>query len=369
MVNDHSSRAHAKLSASGSHRWLACPYSATVADKYPQQDTPFTREGTIAHEVAEATVRGSSIPPDLPGCDAEMIRHAEAYRDYIQSLTTDESYVLLEQRVDFSLWVPDGFGTADCLVITGKTMDVVDYKYGQGVPVSAVENPQMKLYGLGAVNEYGFIYDIETVRMHIFQPRLDNISVFELSMEELLKWGKEVLKPGAEKAAAGLMEMHSGEHCRFCPHAGRCPELASYCQSMPIGTAPDSLTPAEIAALLQQEPVISIWLKKVKELALSQAMNGDTIPGYKVVEGRAGNRKWVDELKVAEALRAAGVAQEDFTTLKLLSPAEMEKSLGKKRANELLCSLIERSSGAPTLVPESDKRPAYDRKAEVINDF
>lgn len=371
-VNDHSSRAHAKLSASSSHRWLNCPYSATVAAKYPPQDTVFTREGTTAHEVAEIVARGYGDFPSDDNITQDMVRHAEEYRDYIQSLKTDDTLVMLETRLDFSEWVPEGFGTADCILLHGDTMDVIDYKYGQGVAVSAVENPQMMLYGLGAVNEYGFAYDVTNVRLHIFQPRINDISVYETTMEALLAWGEVIVKPAAQKAASGLVDMKAGEHCRFCPHGGRCPELATFCQEAAEPSqhyGPDTLPPEEVARILAHEPILTMWLKKVKDRALADLLNGSEIPGYKVVEGKLGARKWKDEIEVAKTLEAAGIAQEYYTVLKLLSPAGMDKSLGKKRAADLLADLIDRAPGSPTVVPATDKRPAYDRKAETIKDF
>lgn len=374
QLNDHTKRAHALLSPSSAHRWLECPPSAVIADRYPKQDTPFTREGTLAHEVAEAVVGGVKNPEAIDGVTAEMVRHAEEYRDYIDGLVGKDTLVLLEQRLDLNRWVPGGFGSADCILIHDDVMDVIDYKYGQGVAVSAVDNPQMMLYALGAINEYGFAYEIKTVRMHIFQPRLSNISVFEKPVEDLLAYGEVIVKPAAEKAIKGEGELEAGLHCRFCPHAGSCSQLAMYCIAQ-CSQAPDfckeasTLTPEAVAYILSEEPVITMWLKKVKDRALADLLDGGEIPGYKVVEGKLGNRKWTDELKVAAALDAAGVARDDYTTLKLLSPAEMDKALGKKRAAELLADLIDRAPGSPTIAPASDKRPAYSREADISKDF
>ena len=229
---DHSTRDHALLSASSAHRWLACPPSAVAAEAYPAQDTDFTREGTLAHEVAELVAREKKPSPGikpyseahwLEGVTQEMVDCAEGYRDYIQELTkSDDAVVLLEQRVDFSPWVPDGFGTCDCIIIQGETLTIIDYKYGQGVPVSAVDNPQMKLYALGALNDYGIAYDVARVEMHIYQPRLNNVSDCSLMVEDLLEWAENTVKPVAAKAAKGEGDYAAGEHCRFCPHAGRC---------------------------------------------------------------------------------------------------------------------------------------------------
>jgi hypothetical protein len=375
-LNDHKSRAHALLSASSAHRWLTCPPSAVAAEAYPEQDTEFTREGTLAHEVAEWVASGKSKTQNLDkgqddGITAEMLEHAGSYRDYIQELTTtDDPLILLEQRVDFSPWVPDGFGTADCIIIQGDTMDVIDYKYGQGVPVSAVDNPQEKLYGLGALNDYGFAYDVKRVRLHIFQPRINNISVDELSAADLLTWG-ETVKPIAEQAAKGKGKHKEGAHCTFCPHAGRCRKLSSVCKEFvethDLRVAVPVLAPHEVAEVLAMEPLISLWLRRVKTQALDTLLNGGEVPGYKVVEGKLGNRKWTNELDVLDKLEAAGYAAEDITETKLLSPAAMDKAIGKKRAAELLTDLTDRAPGAPTVVPASDKRPAYNRADDFDN--
>ena len=382
-LNNHSERAHALLSASSAHRWLECPPSAVASDAYQSQDTEFTREGTLAHEVAEALA--SMVDPDgywdldeylksHHGCDQDMIEHAKAYRDYIQEqIKGSDAVVLLEQRVDYSPWVPDGFGTADCVIIQGNTMDVIDYKYGQGVAVSAKDNPQEKLYGLGALNDFGFAYDVEKIRLHIFQPRINNISVDELTAEELLEWAEKTVKPIAQKAAKGKGTYKAGEHCRFCPHAGRCRELTKSCteyvETHSLRVAVPVLAPHEVADVLRMEPIISLWLKRVKDQALTTLLEGGELPGFKVVEGKLGNRKWTDELKVAAALDAAGYSREDYTETKLHSPAAMDKAIGKKKVAELLEQLIDRSPGAPTVVPETDKRPAYDRLAEAQQDF
>lgn len=377
---DHSTRDHALLSASSAHRWLACPPSAVAAEAYPAQDTDFTREGTLAHEVAEAVARDAFLPENAnrdgiaDGITQEMLDCAIGYRDYIQELTkSDDVVVLLEQRVDFSPWVPDGFGTCDCIIIQGHVLTIIDYKYGQGVPVSAVDNPQMKLYALGALNDYGIAYDITRVEMHIYQPRLNNVSDCSLMVEDLLEWAENTVKPVANKAAKGEGDYAAGEWCRFCPHAGRCRELTKTCteyvETHSLRVALPVLAPHEVAEVLRMEPLISLWIKRVKDQALTALLEGGKIPGYKVVEGKLGNRKWKDELEVAEALKAAGYQLGDITETKLLSPAAMDKAIGKKKVAELLTDHIDRSPGSPTVVPETDKRPAYDRVAEAIKDF
>jgi hypothetical protein len=382
-LNDHSSRAHALLSASSAARWLACPPSAVAAEAYANEGTDYTREGTLAHEVAELfarvqvidghanqTVVPASCTSEEDAVTAEMQDCAKGYADYIQEqIKSDSATILLEQRVDFSPWVPDGFGTTDCIIIQGTTMDVIDYKYGKGVAVSAKDNPQMKLYGLGALNDFGFAYDVETVRLHIYQPRLNNVSVDELSVGELLAWAEMKVKPTAEKAAKGKGNYNPGEHCRFCPHAGRCRSLTKACTETftthGMKASVEVLAPWEVAEILQNESLISLWLKRVREQALTTMMDGGEIPGYKVVAGR-GTRTWKDDLEVAATLSTV-YSHEDYTKTELLSVAAMEKALGKKKVAELVGCLIESKTGAPTIAPENDRRPVYDASAEFTN--
>lgn len=378
---DHSSRTHAVLSASSSARWLKCPPSAVAATMYPNTATEFTKEGTLAHEVAEVVARGIS-PDVLRGdiekaagcCDMtyEMIECAKAYADYIQELITDENaVVLLEQRLDLTPWVPEGFGTGDCTIIQGNRLDVVDYKYGKGVAVSAVDNSQMRLYALGAINEFGDIYEIHEVGMHIFQPRINNVSVDVMRIDDLIFWGEGV-KPIAKLAAKGEGDFCFGEHCRFCPHAGQCPTLAAGCMKVVNITggkaAVPTLAPWMIADILKQESVISAWLKAVKDRALTQMLNGEEIPGFKVVEGR-GSREWADEDKLPLILEAGGCTYDEYTKTELLSPAALEKSIGKKKVAEIVGQYIVSKPGGPTIAPASDKRKPFDRLAEARKDF
>ena len=370
-LNNHNEREHALLSASSAHRWLACPPSAVAAEAYPDQDTEFTREGTLAHEVAEAIAAGISgeildqMRDEDRGIDAEMIDCAYGYRDYIQEqLANSDAVVLLEQRVDYSPWAPDGFGTCDCIIIQGDLLTIIDYKYGQGVAVSAENNPQMKLYALGALNDFGIAYDVNRVEMHIYQPRLNNISSCSLMVEDLLEWGESV-KPIAAKAAKGKGKYCAGAHCKFCPHAGRCRKLTQTCteyvEAHSLRVAVPVLAPHEVAEVLQMKPLVELWLKRVEGQALNTLLDGGEVPGFKVVEGKLGNRKWTDELEVAKTLDTAGYSKEDYTEVKLLTPAAMDKALGKKKVAELLDNHIDRAPGKPTIVPVSDNRPTYDR--------
>lgn len=366
---DHSNRAHAVLSASSSSRWLKCPPSAVAATMYPSTGTEYTKEGTLAHEVAEWVAREKLFSSamveawDRDEITQEMVCCAEAYRDYIQELITDDNaVVLLEQRLDFSPWVPEGFGTGDCIIIQRHRLDVVDYKFGKGVSVSAEGNSQMMLYGLGALNDFGDIYDIQEVGMHIFQPRLNNISVEEMTKEDLLFWG-DLIQPIAEDAAQGRGDYCSGEHCRFCPHAGQCPTLSADCMKVVnLGggkAAVPTMAPWMIADILKQESMISGWLKAVKERALSQMLNGEEIPGYKVVAGRA-SREWADPGAVWAILEQTYDPQYYLKT-ELLSPAQIEKTIGKKMAQELVGAHIATKPGSPTIAPATDKREPYNQ--------
>ena len=380
-LNNHKERAHALLSASSAHRWLECPPSAVANEAYPNQDTTFTQEGTLAHEVAELVARsrlnrGDNIfgTPWRDDVTHEMTECAEEYADYIEEhKKSNDAIVLLEQRVDFSPWVPDGFGTCDCIIVQDDTLTIIDYKYGQGVAVSAADNPQMKLYALGAMNDYGIAMDVKKVELHIFQPRMNNISTDTLTVEELMAWAEKTVKPTAEKAIQGKGKYAPGEHCRFCQHGGKCRALTKMCteylDTHGLRVALPVLAPYEVADVLRMEPMVTLWLKKVKEQAMTTLMNGEELPGYKLVEGKLGNRKWKDEQTVYCTLKNMGYAEKDITETKVLSPSQMDKAIGKKKVAELLEGLIERAPGAPTIAPITDKRPALDRLAEAQRDF
>ena len=269
----------------------------------------------------------------------------------------------------YTPWVPKGFGTCDCIILQGETMDIIDYKYGKGVAVDADHNPQMMLYALGALHDFGLAYDVQKIKMHIYQPRLNNISPFEISVEDLLAWGDEVVKPTAALAAQGGGEHKPGEHCRFCPHAGECRALTKFCTKYVGNMGIECLAPWEVAEVLQMEPTISLWLKRVKEQALTTMLEGGEIPGYKVVAGR-GSRSWADELEVAAELEKQGISRDQYTETKILSVAQMEKALGgKKRFNELIGGHVLSVAGSPTIALATDKRPAYDRDADIRRTF
>lgn len=381
-LNDHSARDHALLSASSAHRWLACPPSAVAAELYNDEGSEFAEEGTLAHEVAEQVARAlvlegkpHGIEPDPEkGITREMIECAEAYADFIQEkITSPNAVVLLEQKLDFSRWVPGGFGTGDCCILQDRKLTTIDFKFGMGVPVYAPGNPQLRLYGLGAYDLFEDVYDIDEVEMCIFQPRIDNVSEASEPVADLLGWGDEI-KPVAVQASQGKGKHKAGEHCRFCPHAGRCKTLGKLCTETAKNLAGKTvkvevMTEWEIAEVLALEAQLTMALKKIKAYAMNTLMGGGKISGYKLVEGKQGNRKWISELDACKALEEAGYSKEDITETKLLSPAQIEKALGKKKVAALMEELTHREPGNPTLAPETDKRPAYDRLAEAVKDF
>lgn len=375
-LNNHTERSHALLSASSAHRWLECPPSAVAAEAYPSTQTSYTEEGTLAHEVAEAIARqrltGDTGDIRLPnGVTHEMVDCANGYADYIQEhIKSPDAQVLLETRVDFSPWVPDGFGTCDCIILQDDTMHVIDYKYGQGVVVSAKDNPQLKLYALGALNDYGLAYDVREVVVHIYQPRLNHIDLDLMTTEAVLGWANKTVLPTAEKAAKGKGKHKAGEHCRFCPHAGRCRTLTRTCteyvETHDLRVGMPVLTDWELADVLKMEPLINLWLRKVKEQAMTRLMHGEPLPGFKLVEGRGGHRTWTDESAVAETLASLGYSERDITKVELLSPAQMGKLIGRKQM-ESVEQYITRSQGQPVIAPESDPRPAINLADDFEN--
>jgi len=359
---------HAVLSASSSERWLNCTPSARLCEAYEDKGSDYAAEGTDAHTLCEYRLKQAlGIPADNPIEDLgwyneEMEECAAAYTAYVLEVletakqTCADPTVLIEQRVDFSRWVPDGFGTADCIIIADGVMNICDYKHGKGVEVSAEDNPQMRLYALGALEIFDDIYDIEEVRMTIFQPRKANVSVSETEKSALYRWADTDLYEKAELAFEGKGEFHCGEWCRFCKAKAECRERAE--ANMELAQydfqAPALLDDAEIAEILSKVDALIAWATDVKDFALQQAVSGKDWPGWKLVEGRS-NRKYTSEEAVAAAVEEAGFDPYDR---KVLGVTAMQKLLGKSRFEELLAPYIEKPQGKPTLVPETDKRPA-----------
>ena len=314
-LNDHENRLHAVLSASSSARWLACPPSAQLCAALPDTVTDYALEGTCAHELAEYKVQkllgnpASNPTENLDFYDAEMEDCTDSYAQYIAELlaTLQEPMVLVEQRLDFSRYVPDGFGTGDCVIVADSVLTVIDFKYGKGVAVSADHNSQMMLYALGALELFDALYDISEIRMVIFQPRIQNLSEYIMSLSELLHWAESELKPKAELAARGEGEFSAGEHCRFCKRKATCRKRAEYnLQLAKYDFAmPDKLTDTEIEAILETTDQLAAWASDVKEYALQQSLQGKAWKNWKLVEGRA-RRAYCSETAAAEAVQAAG---------------------------------------------------------------
>lgn len=365
---------HALLSASASKRWIACPPSARLCEGIADQTSEYALEGTECHEVCaylvEKALGRDVLDPrsTLTKYSEEMQRCAEEYCSYVlEELEKSKEYckdpkVFIEQRVDFSKWVAEGFGTADSLIIADKELKVIDYKHGLGVLVEAEENSQMMCYALGALEAFDGIYDIETISMTIFQPRRDNVSTWSCSKAELLFWAETVLKPAADMAFAGKGEYQTGEHCQFCKVKATCRKRAEENLKMAQYEfrIPARLSEEEIAAILPLLDQLVNWSNDVKEYALQEALNGTEYEGFKVVEGRS-NRKYTDEAAVASAVTGAGY--EPFEK-KLLGITDMTSLLGRKKFEELLGRLVYKAPGKPTLVPVSDKRPAMNTSIE-----
>ncbi|MBS3887633.1 MAG: DUF2800 domain-containing protein [Dethiobacter sp.] len=369
-------KGHALLSASSSERWLRCPPSARLCESYDDKGSNYAAEGTDAHELCEYKLRralgleAKDPTENLTWFNEEMADCASGYAAYIleqveaAKQTCADPVVLIEQRVDFSRWVESGFGTADCIIIADGTLQICDYKHGMGIFVSAQKNPQMQCYALGALELFDGIYDIDLVRMVIYQPRRSNISTYELSKDELYRWADEVLKPTADLAFAGDGNFLCGEWCGFCKAKHDCRaradanlELARYDFKLP-----PLLTDEEVEEILTRVDDLVAWATDIKEYALQQAISGKEWNGWKLVEGRS-NRRYTNETEVADAVSSAGFDPYDH---KVLGVTAMQKLLGKSRFDELLAAYIEKPQGKPTLVPESDKRPVMDT---AKNDF
>lgn len=390
-MSAHAERAHAKLSASGSKQWLTCTPSAKASEAFPEETSDFALEGTAAHELSELHLRHHeglisqvTYKRNLKKFKAENKFYSADMEDYVQSYVdivierineararSTDAVVLLEQRLDFSAWVPEGFGTGDVVLISDGVLEVIDLKYGKGVPVSAEGNTQMRLYALGAINQFGILYDIDTVRMTIIQPRLDSISTDEIGADDLLDWAESFVKPRAEMAMSGDGEYVAGDHCRFCKVRYTCRTRAE--ANLELArlefAAPPTLSHEEIGEILAKAEELQKWAKEVQEYALKQAeQHGAKFPGWKLVEGRS-NRKYANETEVSETLLAEGYDEEVIYTKSLLGITAMEKQIGKKVFAELLADLVIKPAGKPTLVPESDKRPEINSTASAVADF
>ena len=369
---------HAILSASGSHRWLHCTPSALLEKDVPDSGSDYAREGSLAHAYCAKALK-ESLGIGTKGEDIEieelqdyftdeMPGHVETYTDIVlgkfeeAKKSTPDAVLMVEQRLDFSKYIPDGFGTGDAIIVADGTLEICDFKYGKGVEVSAIANSQMMIYALGAYERFSDEYRIERVRMTIIQPRIGNLSEYELEIDQLLYWADHVLTPTAKKAIKGEGEQVAGDWCQFCKVKCQCKALAKRCTEdfdalQESGTTAELMTNDDIARLLPKLSDIKKWAEAVGEYALDRALKGDRFPGYKLVEGRS-IRKIIDEEAAASKLTAEGFDADNLykpRTLKGIT--DLEGIVGKKNLATLLDGILVKPQGKPALVPESDKRP------------
>lgn len=370
---------HAVLSASSSHRWLNCSPSARLEQEFEDRETEAAAEGTAAHALCEHKLRRalkmqSRKPISKYDCE-EMDTHTDNYVQFVLETIAQakehcaDPIINIEQRLDFSCYVPHGFGTGDCIIIADKALHIIDFKYGQGVLVEAEQNPQMMLYALGALRIYDTLYDIEDVAMTIYQPRRENISTWTITVSNLLSWAENELVPKAKLAFDGKGEYMPGPWCTFCKAAVKCRARAE--EKLALAqyefAQPPLLTDAEIEEILGKLDDLTRWADEIKSYAQDAALNhGKQWHGYKVVEGRS-VRKYSDEEAVIEAANAAGY--HDIFRKTLLPITEMEKLMGKQEFAEVLSGLIIKPAGKPTLVPITDKRPAMTKANIDFNEI
>ena len=392
--------AHALLAPSSAKRWMTCTPSARLEATMPNKDTAYTREGTIAHAMAEGILRhlletqangmpeageffetgGTMIAEFCRTCELEGFDWREmaetvyehycrlVYESYLGAKLEDPDAVLLvESKLQLAEFIPEGFGSSDAVLIYGDTLEVFDLKYGKGVKVEAEENAQMMCYALGAYLGPGELYEINNVRMTIIQPRLRHESSWDMHALDLMQWAEFELKPAARLAFEGKGEQTPGEHCRFCKVAAKCKAMANYTLGVTEDkTEPGLMSLEEIAKLLPHFATIKSWINSVEEFALEAALEGDTIPGYKIVEGRS-VRKISNAAEAIQRLEGAGIPAENY-----LKPAELktitdlEKTLTKKGFKTILGDLVIKPEGKPTLVEEADPREPF---SKAKNDF
>lgn len=373
---------HALLNASGADRWENCPPSARLQEHEENKSSVFAREGTFAHDLSELKLRrhlGEISKTEFNKklktmkqnefFNEELEKYVDAYVDFtIEKINGHKSGIaLIEQRVDYSYLCPEGFGTSDIVILDEDVIEVVDLKFGQGLKISATNNSQLRLYALGVIDNFNFLFEAKKVRMNIHQPRLDHISTEEMEIDELLKWGEEKIRPKAELAYAGKGEFSAGDWCRWCLVKDRCRARAQAnmeLAKLDFKAAP-LLTDIEVVMVLEQVDELVKWAKDVEKYAYQEAVNNNKEwPGFKLVEGRR-TRRYSSEEAVAERLLEAGYEEEKIYSKSLLSLTKLEKELGKKDFEEVIGSLIERPPGKLKLVPDDDKRIEVSSSAEI----
>ena len=384
-------KSHALLSASSAHRWLRCPPSARLEETLPAETSEYAEEGTAAHELAELCAKlvlgkitqkayQTKFNRLAKGkwYTEEMLEACQAYADLVRSkyavlkAANGDAEVLLESLISYKEWAPDGFGTADCLILSDGCLEVIDFKYGRGYRVDARENPQMMLYALGAYATYGLVYEPDVIKMTIFQPRIFNgISSDEISLEALLEWAETVVKPAARRAYEGRGDFYpSAEACKFCRARATCRARALENLKL-FDDSPDTsmLTLDEAGDILKQAGDIKTWLADLEKYVFNAMMNGDPVKGWKLVEGRS-VRRFADPDKVARKMEEAGYDPAMlYKPRELITLTQMEKDFGKKAVAETLGDLIVKTSGSPSLAPDYDKRPELTREQDILKKF
>lgn len=370
---------HARLSASGSHRWINCPPSVALEENFPDTTSEYAEEGTRAHAIAEQKLTNKVVLKNRKKTkceDKDMDYYTDQYVDYCEEVlkgckkTCKDPLVCIEEQLDFGDYVPDGFGTGDCCIIADRTLHVIDLKYGKGVEVDAINNPQLRLYGLGAIKAYELMYDFDTVTLHIMQPRKDNISTETISVEELEKWGREVIISAAKLAQEGQGEFKCGDHCQFCKAKSVCKARKEYFMNLEKfeNVDPRVLHDDELHEILDKVDGLKKWAEDVKSYALEQLLEGKEITGYKAVEGRS-NRVITDPDKVAKILIEKGFNETFLYKAKeLITLTNLEKIVGKPTFSKWCGDYINKPEGKPTLAPITDKREAIS-KVSAEEDF
>ena len=374
---------HALLSPSASHRWLHCTAAPRLEEGVEDKGSEYAAEGTLAHAYCAMKLKKFlGLPTDGEEKEiaelndkyhtGEMDEYTDTYAAIVLEkynaarAATADAQLLVETRLDFTDYVPEAFGTADAIIIADGTMEVIDFKYGKGVKVSAVENPQMMIYALGAYARFAFEYRIDNLRATIVQPRIDNLSEYEITVEELTAWAANVLAPAAEKAYKGEGPQTPGAWCQFCKVKNQCRALANKCKEV-VAVDPKLITPEELAKdVLPMVPIVKTWISGVEDFALAQALSGIQLPGWKIVEGRS-VRKITDTDSVAAVLTKNGYKQNDiFKPVEMRTITDLEKLVGKKQFAAMCGEWINKPQGKPTLALEGDKRKAID---PIADDF
>ncbi|PGH24057.1 DUF2800 domain-containing protein [Fusobacterium animalis] len=378
--------AHALLGPSSAARWIACPPSVKLCEQFEDVESEYAKEGSLAHEIAELKVR-KLIDPGLTSrkftTSMKKLKDKELYQEEMQGYTDEyvefiqeqmysystTPHTAVEQKVDFSQYVPDGFGTADCILIADDTLHIIDFKYGKGVPVNVENNAQLLLYALGTYLAYEMIFPIEHIKMSIVQPRLNNIGTWECRLDYLLEFAK-IAQEKAAMALKGEGDFNCGEHCKFCKAKAVCRERAN--ANLELAKyefkAADQLTLKEIGQILEKAKDLAKWADDLKDYALSESLKGNEVPGWKAVNGR-GSRSFTNTDEAIKVLVNNGIAEELLFERKYLTLAQMEKTVGKKEFNNLVGNLIVMNVGKPTLVEVSDKREAITNRIKAENEF